>query len=265
MDSTRSLAPPFLPHSFPPRSTRYPGYQLIIRLFSIIDRRNRSIVHLPKLSALFESHPHLDSINVRVSLREINLSYIGLTYRRQRPITKLAKHGAVTQNGLRQGWPPLFALAIFISSTCAALPADRILRISYGWNFLLTLRERIEALARKQCQATGKLPLPHHHPTLRLATRKINVISRVFAVSSRCSLQRLRKLKLRDFGLLWEKRNILSSPPRTYTCKTEVRLLKGREEEGREGRTASDLPCLIFIGNERISSAFFLPFTISLG
>lgn len=97
-------------------------------------------------------------------------------------------------------------------------------------------------------------------PTLRLATRKINVISRVFAVSLRCSLQRLRKLKLRDFGLLWEKRNILSSPPRTYTCKTEVRLLKGRE-----GRTASDLPCLIFIGNERISFAFFLPFTISLG
>lgn len=161
MDSTRSLAPPFLPHSFPPRSTRYPGYQLIIRLFSIIDRRNRSIVHLPSLSALFESHPHLDSINVRVSLREINLSYIGLTHRRQCPI---AKHGAVTQNGLRQGWPPLFALAIFISSTCAALPADRILRISYGWNFLLILRERIEALARKQCQATGKLPLPHHAP-----------------------------------------------------------------------------------------------------
>lgn len=200
-----------------------------------------------------------------VSLHEINLSYIGLTYRRQRPITKLAKHGAVTQNGLRQGWPSLFALAIFISSTCAAFPADRILRISYGWNFLLILRERIEALARKQCQATGKLPLPHHHPTLRLATRKINVISRMFAVSSRCSLQRLRKLKLRDFGLLWEKRNILSSPPRTYTCKTEVRLLKGREEKGREGRTASDLPCLIFIGNERISFAFFLPFTISLG
>lgn len=135
----------------------------------------------------------------------------------------------------------------------------------YGWNFLLILRERIEALARKQCQATGKLPLPHHHPTLRLATRKINVISRVFAVSSRCSLQRLRKLKLRDFGLLWEKRNILSSPPRTYTCKTEVRLLKGREEKERGGRTASDLPCLIFIGNERISFAFFLPFTISLG
>lgn len=130
----------------------------------LIDRRNRSIVHLPRLSALFESHPHLDSINVRVSLREINLSYIGLTYRRQCPITKLAKHGAVTQNGLRQGWPPLFALAIFISSTCAALPADRILRISYGWNFLLILRERIEALARKQCQATGKLPLPHHAP-----------------------------------------------------------------------------------------------------
>lgn len=100
-------------------------------------------------------------------------------------------------------------------------------------------------------------------PTLRLATRKINVISRVFAVSSRCSLQRSRKLKLRDFGLLWEKRNILSSPPRTYTCKTEVRLLKGREEKGREGRTASDLPYLI--GNERISFAFFLPFTISLG
>lgn len=102
-------------------------------------------------------------------------------------------------------------------------------------------------------------------PTLHLATRKINVISRVFAVSSRCSLQRLRKLKLRDFGLLWEKRNILSSPPRTYTCKTEVRLLKGREEKERGGRTASDLPCLIFIGNERISFAFFLPFTISLG
>lgn len=127
MDSTRSLAPPFLPHSFPPRSTRYPGYQLIIRLFSIIDRRNRSIVHLPSLSALFESHPHLDSINV--SLREINLSYIGLMHRRQCPI---AKHGAVTQNGLRQGWPPLFALAIFISSTPCRQDITHLLRMEFS-------------------------------------------------------------------------------------------------------------------------------------
>lgn len=120
-----------------------------------------------------------------------------------------------------------------------------------------SLRERIEALARKQSNANP--PKNYHtssYPMLRLATRKINAITRVLAVTSSRDVPTFAwKLKLRDFSS--GRREIVSlSFRRIYSCKTEVRLLR-REGEGRE-ETASDLPSLIFIGNERISFAFFL-------
>lgn len=62
-----------------------------------------------------------------------------------------------------------------------------------------------------------------------------------------------RKLELRS--PLGEEK--YSPFPYTQLSKTEVRPLKGK---GREGKGRTDLPCLIFIGNERISFAFFLPF-----
>lgn len=140
---------------------RYPGYQLIIRPapFSIIDRRSRSIGR-PFAWVISVTRIVPSSINLTriFTQNQFELSDLYIGGGEESLLRNWRNTVAVTQNGLRQGWPPLFTRAIFISSTCAALPSDSVLRIAYGWNFLLILvRGKNRGVSQKTIQCCRQI------------------------------------------------------------------------------------------------------------